>query len=79
MIGEKGNPSEANRTITVKMYDNYFEPAQIQIKKDETIKFIVLNVAIFLDVLALSKNCFPYFIVEGKWTLPMYVHLTQYY
>ena len=44
MIGEKGNPSEANRTITVKMYDNYFEPAQIQIKKDETIKFIVLNV-----------------------------------
>ena len=43
MIGEKGNPSEANRTITVKMYDNYFEPAQIQIKKDETIKFIVLN------------------------------------
>ena len=44
MIGEKGNPSEANRTITVKMYDNYFEPAQIQINKDETIKFIVLNV-----------------------------------
>ena len=26
------------------MHDNYFEPAQIQIKKDETIKFIVLNV-----------------------------------
>ena len=36
MIGEKGNPSEANRTITIKMYDNYFEPAQIQITKDET-------------------------------------------
>ena len=44
MIGEKGNPSEANRTITVKMYDNYFEPAQINIKKNETIKFIVINV-----------------------------------
>ena len=43
-IGEKGNISEATRTITVKMYDNYFEPAQINIKKNETIKFIVLNV-----------------------------------
>ena len=44
MIGEKGNISEATRTITIKMHDNYFEPAQINIKKNETIKFIVLNV-----------------------------------
>ena len=43
MIGEKGNISEATRTITVKMHDNYFEPAQINIKKDETIKFIVIK------------------------------------
>ena len=43
-IGEKGNISEVTRTITVKMYDNYYEPAQINIKKNETIKFIVLNV-----------------------------------
>ena len=43
-IGEKGNISEATRTITVKMHDNYFEPAQINIKKNETIKFIVINV-----------------------------------
>ena len=43
-IGEKGNISEATRTITVKMHDNYFEPAQIDIKKNETIKFIVINV-----------------------------------
>ena len=42
-IGEKGNLSEVTRTITVKMHDNYFEPAQINIKKNETIKFIVLN------------------------------------
>ena len=26
------------------MYDNYYEPAEINVKKDETIKFIVLNV-----------------------------------
>jgi len=44
MIGEKGNPDEVTRTITIKMHDNYFEPSKINIKKDETIKFIVLNV-----------------------------------
>ena len=43
-IGEKGNISEATRTITVKMHDNYFEPTQINIKKNETIEFIVINV-----------------------------------
>ena len=44
MIGEKGKPSEVTRTITIKMHDNYFEPSEININKDETIKFIVLNV-----------------------------------
>ena len=44
MIGEKGKPSEATRTITIKMHDNYYEPAEINVKKDESIKFIVLNV-----------------------------------
>ena len=44
MIGEKGKPSEVARTITIKMHDNYYEPAEINVKKDETIKFIVLNV-----------------------------------
>ena len=44
IIGEKGKLSEVTRTITIKMHDNYFEPAEINVKKDETIKFIVLNV-----------------------------------
>ena len=43
MIGEKGNLSEVNRTIEIKMYDNYYEPKEIKIKKGETIKFIVYN------------------------------------
>ena len=43
MIGEKGILSEVNRTIEVKMYDNYYEPKEIKIKKGETIKFIVYN------------------------------------
>ena len=43
MIGEKGKLSEVDRTIEIKMYDNYFEPNEITIKKGETIKFIVSN------------------------------------
>ena len=43
MIGEKGKLSEVNKTIEIKMYDNYFEPNEITIKKGETIKFIVSN------------------------------------
>jgi len=43
MIGEKGKLSEVNRTIEIKMYDNYYEPKEINIKKGETIKFIVYN------------------------------------
>ena len=43
MIGEKGKLSEVNRTIEIKMYDNYFQPSKIIIKKGETIKFIISN------------------------------------
>ena len=43
MIGQEGKHSEVTRTITIKMHDNYYEPAEINVKKDETIKFIVIN------------------------------------
>ena len=43
MIGEKGKSSEVNRVIEVKMYDNFYKPNEIKIKKGETIKFIVHN------------------------------------
>ena len=43
MVGEKGKLSEVSRTIEMKMYDNYYEPKEIKIKKGETIKFIVHN------------------------------------
>ena len=43
MIGEKGKLSDVSRTIEIKMYDNYYEPKEIKIKKGETIKFIVHN------------------------------------
>ena len=42
-IGVKGNEKDVDRVITVLMYDNYYEPNQIKIKKNETIKFLVKN------------------------------------
>ena len=43
MIGERGDPNNIDRVIIIKMYDNYYEPNIINIKKGETIKFIVKN------------------------------------
>ena len=43
MIGEIGNPNDVSKVIEVKMYDNYYEPSQFNIKKNQTIKFIVYN------------------------------------
>ena len=42
-IGEKGESSEVDRVININMYDNYFEPNFVNIKKGETIKFLVKN------------------------------------
>ena len=42
-IGEKGDPKNVDRVIKIKMYDNYYEPSLITVKKGETIKFIVYN------------------------------------
>ena len=43
MIGEKGDPNKVDRTVKIKMYDNYYEPNVIKVKKGETIRFIVEN------------------------------------
>ena len=43
MMGEKGDPDEVSKVIIVKMYDNYYEPNKFDIKKNQTIKFIVYN------------------------------------
>ena len=43
MMGEKGDPAEVDRVIKVKMYDNYYKPNKFEIKKNQTIKFIVYN------------------------------------
>ena len=43
MIGEKGDPTKVSKVIEVRMYDNYYEPSKFEIKKNQTIKFIVHN------------------------------------
>ncbi len=43
MIGEKGDPNKIDRVVKIKMYDNYYEPNLVKIKKGETIKFIIEN------------------------------------
>ncbi|WP_417516160.1 cupredoxin domain-containing protein [Marinobacter sp.] len=41
--GEPGKASDASRSITVEMYDNYYEPETIEVKPGETVRFVVLN------------------------------------
>ena len=42
-FGEPGKPSEVSRTIEVTAGDNYFEPGEIDIKKGETVRFVIRN------------------------------------
>ena len=41
--GEPGKASEATRSITVAMYDNYYKPETIEVKPGETVRFVVEN------------------------------------
>ena len=43
LIGEKGKLAEVDKTIEIKMHDNYFIPKTINIKRGETVKFVVYN------------------------------------
>ncbi len=42
-IGVKGSEEDIDRVIKVSMYDNYYQPNKFNIKKNETIKFIIKN------------------------------------
>lgn len=42
-IGEPGKAADAGRSITVEMYDNYYEPEAIEVKPGETVRFVVEN------------------------------------
>ena len=40
MIGEEGDPNKIDRVVNIKMYDNYYEPNIVKIKKGETISWM---------------------------------------
>jgi uncharacterized cupredoxin-like copper-binding protein len=42
-IGKPGEASQADRTITVEMHDNYYEPESIEVKPGETVRFVIEN------------------------------------
>ena len=42
-IGIIGKASDVTKVIKVNMYDNYYEPSKIKVKKGETVKFVVTN------------------------------------
>jgi len=47
-IGELGKASQISRTITIDMYDNYYEPEKIEVALGETVRFIVNNKGILV-------------------------------
>ncbi len=55
-IGEKGESFEVDRVIEIKMYDNYFEPNEINIKKGETIKFLIKNFGSLVHEFNIATN-----------------------
>ncbi|MGB5093363.1 MAG: cupredoxin domain-containing protein [Parvibaculum sp.] len=42
-IGKPGKAADADRTITIVMKDNFFEPEAITVKKGETVRFLIRN------------------------------------
>lgn len=48
MHGKPGKAAAASRTIEVVMYDNYYEPATINVKAGETVRFVVKNAGEFV-------------------------------
>ncbi|MEH6356526.1 MAG: plastocyanin/azurin family copper-binding protein [Marinobacter sp.] len=46
--GEPGKASEAGRSITVQMYDNYYEPESIEVEPGETVRFVIKNTGEFV-------------------------------
>ncbi len=48
LIGVPGKSADATRTIEVTMYDNYYEPENLNIKEGETVRFVVKNAGGFV-------------------------------
>ena len=42
-FGQPGKPDEADRTVTIVMTDNRFDPDKLEVKVGETIRFVLTN------------------------------------
>ncbi|KAA1175941.1 copper-binding protein [Marinobacter salinexigens] len=42
-FGEAGKAEDVSRTIQVEMFDNYFEPEEIEVSQGETVRFVIQN------------------------------------
>jgi uncharacterized cupredoxin-like copper-binding protein len=42
-IGEPGDKAKATRTVTITIRDNLYEPETVEVKKGETIRFVLKN------------------------------------
>ena len=47
-IGKPGNPNKIDRTVEIKMFDNYFEEKMLSVKEGETVRFVVMNAGEFV-------------------------------
>ncbi|WP_421880426.1 cupredoxin domain-containing protein [Pacificispira sp.] len=46
MMGENGSPgmaADATTTVEIQIYDNYYEPEEIEVKEGETVRFVITN------------------------------------
>jgi uncharacterized cupredoxin-like copper-binding protein len=43
MHGQPGKKSQAKRTVMIEIRDNYFTPEKVQVKKGETVRFVIAN------------------------------------
>ena len=58
MIGEKGNPKKVDKVIEIKMYDNYFLPSEINIKKIKQLNLLyTITVNLFMNLILPLKKC----------------------
>lgn len=43
VVGQPGDPGKVSRTVEITMVDNRFQPAEIKVRRDETVKFALRN------------------------------------
>lgn len=48
MVGEPGDLAAVSRTVNVTMYDNYYEPENLDVTSGETVRFVVTNAGAFV-------------------------------